>query len=183
MGCACAQDRAVSEVHGQESGFDLSMWFSRWSSDPASSLCYQTWSCDSRGSDTRTPSIPLPPVTAKGRLLLPDTSCLTPSPARLLAETLLGPVPPTWCCLPCSSEWCPSPLLSHCAPASGPSCIFNYHNIQCRCYVKQPAWLKQAELSRNTVKSKGLLNYQEADWNHKIPMPYPVAFMLVDVDF
>lgn len=32
---------AVSGVHGHESGFDLSLWFSRWASDSAYGLCSQ----------------------------------------------------------------------------------------------------------------------------------------------
>lgn len=108
---------------------------------------------------------PLLPCTALG--VCCSQSCHTPRdlqppdawPSSTAAGDVLGLARPCLllpACLPYSSELCPSPLLSCCASASGLYWVFNYHNIQCRCYVKQPARLStlnsvEAQLNKSTA--------------------------------
>lgn len=145
---------AVSGVGGHESGFDLSLSFSRWASDSAYSLCSQMtapwWQMEGH------------PRHCTGCLLLPELPHGMEPPAGCLTQldycwrcvragsALLA------ACLPYSSELCPSPLLAWCATASGLYWVFSYHNIQCRCYAKQPVWLSmlnsvETQLNKSTT--------------------------------
>lgn len=130
-----AKDGSISEVHGRESGVDLSMWFSRWASHPACAPCSQMFG----------------PMTAEeetsGVLLFPwDPQLPGPDPLRLLLASsggdaagagfaLLAAV-----CLSYSSELCPSPLLLCRASASGLCWVFNYPHVQMLCKTACRAW-------------------------------------------
>lgn len=121
---------AVSGVHGCESGFHLSLWFSRWASDSASRLCSQMaaprWQVEGH------------PRHCTGRLLLPELPHAMGPPAAGCLTQLdccwrcagAGSALLAAACLPFSSELCPSPLLSCCAGASRLYWVFNYHYIQ-----------------------------------------------------
>lgn len=105
-----------------------------------------------------------PPMHCTGCLLLPELPHATGPPAAGCLTQLhccwgrvgAGSSLLAAACLPYSSELCPSPLLPCCASASGLYWVFNYHNIQCRCYVKQPARLStlnsvEAQLNKSTA--------------------------------
>lgn len=132
---------AVSGAHGHESGFDLfpvifqvSLGLCLWSVLPDDSPTM----ADGGTSQALHGAFAAPrAATCHGT---PAAGCLTQldccwrcagAGSALLAAA----------CLPYSSELCPSPLLSCCAAASRLYWVFNYHNIQCRCYAKQPVRL------------------------------------------
>lgn len=118
---------AVSEVHGHESGFDLSVWFSRWASDPAYALCSQTLA--PRWQTEWHPS-PASPGHGTGCLLLPELpaccgtpSCPTPDPARPLAGTLLGPASPCLLLPACLILLSYAPAHAHPVVPLPPGCV------------------------------------------------------------
>lgn len=143
----------VSGVPGHKSGFDLSLSFSRWASDSAYSLCSRWHAHDGRWRDI--------PGTALG-VCCSSQSCHTPWdpqldawPSSTAAGEVSGLAGPCLL-LPYSSELCPSPLLACCASASRLCWVFNYHNIECRCYAKQPVWLSmlnsvETQLNKSTT--------------------------------